>query len=263
MNVLETLVRSSEDRTNVLHEQIEQLDSSVTQSNSYTKKRIDQLESRVSYIENNYLTKEDANIVIQEMQSKFESLNPLNVVDINNLISDYLYENNYKPLDKNVIFDLITVYTTTHGISLEQIKEEDYNQLRDQISSYALREMHKIMFEDSVGKPDFALGAVGAKVIDYTGKWAINNLLDVLLPFGEKPNPPTIALEGHKQVGDCWAFHGSNAFLTIRLSSKIIPESVSVEHIAISIAHVPKAISAPKRFRVFVCIFFFLFLFGN
>lgn len=195
------------------------------------------------------------------MQSKYEKLNPLSIVDINKIVGDYLQENGYKALDKNSIFELVTLYTKTHGFSLEQLNENDYNELRDEISSFVLREIHKIMFEDSVGKPDFALGAVGAKVIDYTGKWAINNLIDVILPFGEKPNPPSIALEGHKQVGDCWAFHGSSGFLTVRLSSPIIPESVTIEHIATSIAHVPKAISAPKRFRVTVNILFFICFF--
>lgn len=52
--------------------------------------------------------------------------------------------------------------------------------------------------------------------------------------------------------GNCWAFRGSKGFLVIRLSMRIIPTAVSLEHIPKALAPSGTLLSAPRDFSVYV-----------
>lgn len=63
--------------------------------------------------------------------------------------------------------------------------------------------------------------------------------------------------------GNCWAFKGSNGFLVIRLSMRIVVTAVSLEHIPKALAPSGTLLSAPRDFSVYVrgLLFFFFFFF--
>lgn len=189
--------------------------------------------------------------------------------DIKRIVADHLKRNEIFQFDENLIFQLIQIFLQNTRISLHQLTDNDYHKLYDQISLFTLQELHKLTFEDMTAKPDFALGAVGAKIIDYTGKWAIHQFVNSLSDFFEssakndfhyQSNSPAVILDGYNEAGRCWAFHGSNAFVTIQLSTTIYPDSITLDHISPKIAHDPNLSSTPKNFRVFVCFFLFSFL---
>lgn len=52
--------------------------------------------------------------------------------------------------------------------------------------------------------------------------------------------------------GNCWAFKGSQGYLVIRLSLKIVPTSFCLEHIPKSLSPTGNITSAPRDFTVFV-----------
>lgn len=52
--------------------------------------------------------------------------------------------------------------------------------------------------------------------------------------------------------GNCWAFKGSQGYLVIRLSLKIVPTSFCLEHIPKTLSPTGNITSAPRDFTVFV-----------
>lgn len=52
--------------------------------------------------------------------------------------------------------------------------------------------------------------------------------------------------------GNCWAFKGSKGFLGIRLSMRIVPTAVSLEHIPKALAPSGTLLSAPRDFSIYV-----------
>merc|ERR1712100_249046 len=201
-----------------------------TKSFMESMQRLEVLEQKLESIENNYVTKS---------------------MDVNLLIEEYLTSHGIANLNEESVKELIANYVKSHPIVLDDMEPEEVNKLLNLVGSHVEKEMHRLVYEDDIGKPDFALAAVGAKIIDYSGKYSINNILDKLLPFSEEIHPPSIVLRKYHEVGDCWAFYGSNAYLSIALSSPIHPDSISIDHISSSIAHTPDLSSAPKDFRVY------------
>lgn len=52
--------------------------------------------------------------------------------------------------------------------------------------------------------------------------------------------------------GNCWAFKGSQGYLVIRLSMRILPTSFCVEHIPKTLSPAGNITSAPRNFTVYV-----------
>lgn len=52
--------------------------------------------------------------------------------------------------------------------------------------------------------------------------------------------------------GNCWAFRGSQGYLVVRLSMKIRPTGVALEHIPKALSPTGNISSAPKDFAVYV-----------
>ncbi|XP_074312363.1 SUN domain-containing protein 1-like [Silene latifolia] len=103
---------------------------------------------------------------------------------------------------------------------------------------------------DGVGRVDYALASGGARVVRHSeplmagkGKWfggsregVHESAVRMLRPsFGEP--------------GMCFALKGSSGFVEIRLRTAIVPEAVTLEHVAKNVAYDQS--SAPKDFRVF------------
>lgn len=215
--------------------------------------KFSELEKRVRDIEVSYLENDKINILRNFDQQI------LDFDDVRRVLIEYLKMYGLKPYNEDFLFEIINLYIQNHQISIQQLTNDDFNKLKEQISLFTLKEIHKLAFEDVTAKPDFALGAVGAKIIDFTGKWAFQNIIDNSLSFlgqnSEKINSPTVILDSFNEPGRCWSFHGSNAFVTIQLSTTIYIESFTLDHIAASITHDSNVSSATKNFRVLVNYF--------
>ncbi len=61
-----------------------------------------------------------------------------------------------------------------------------------------------------------------------------------------------LSLQPDVHPGNCWAFKGSQGFLVIGLSMKIVPTAFSLDHVPKSLSPTGNISSAPREFNVYV-----------
>lgn len=66
---------------------------------------------------------------------------------------------------------------------------------------------------------------------------------------------PALPLQPDVHPGNCWAFQGPQGFAVVRLSARIRPTAVTLEHVPKSLSPNSTISSAPKDFAVFVSIY--------
>ncbi|XP_030066684.1 SUN domain-containing protein 2 [Microcaecilia unicolor] len=109
--------------------------------------------------------------------------------------------------------------------------------------------------EDRIGLVDYALESSGASVLStrcsetYETKTALLSLFGI--PLWYQSQSPRVILQPDTNPGNCWAFRGSQGFAVVRLSSRIHPTSVTLDHISKSLSPKRSISSAPKEFAVF------------
>mmetsp|Transcript_2200 Transcript_2200/g.3484 ORF Transcript_2200/g.3484 Transcript_2200/m.3484 type:complete len:581 (-) Transcript_2200:280-2022(-) len=108
---------------------------------------------------------------------------------------------------------------------------------------------------DRTGIVDYAMAATRGRVVDHSptykqkkrGVTNIMNFLKSSQPISR--NPPAQVLKPGIEPGNCWSMEGADGFVLIRLSKRIVPDKVSLEHAS------PKILlstgSAPKDFEVY------------
>ncbi|KMZ63387.1 SAD1/UNC-84 domain protein 1 [Zostera marina] len=126
----------------------------------------------------------------------------------------------------------------------------------DDITSYAkeviIKEIEKHA-ADGLGRVDYALAAGGGRVTKHSEPF-VSQKINTWLPKGKgrnsiHSNAQKMLEPSFGQPGQCFALQGSNGFIEIRLRSAIIPEAVTLEHVAKSVAY--DRSSAPKDCRVY------------
>ncbi|XP_069823373.1 SUN domain-containing protein 2 [Dendropsophus ebraccatus] len=109
--------------------------------------------------------------------------------------------------------------------------------------------------EDRIGLVDYALESSGASVLNtrcsetYETKTALISLFGV--PLWYQSQSPRVILQPDSNPGNCWAFRGSHGYAVIRLSSRIKPTAVTLDHIPRSLSPKSTISSAPKDFSVY------------
>lgn len=126
-------------------------------------------------------------------------------------------------------------------VSLDQVREYARNMIEKEIQRHAA---------DGLGMVDYALASGGAVVVRHSepfGKvtgsvsWLTNR--NKVHADAEKMLRPSFGEPGH-----CFPLKGSSGFVQIKLRTAIIPEAVTLEHVAKSVAY--DRSSAPKDCRV-------------
>ncbi|XP_065742841.1 SUN domain-containing protein 2 isoform X8 [Phocoena phocoena] len=109
--------------------------------------------------------------------------------------------------------------------------------------------------EDRIGMVDYALESGGASVIStrcsetYETKTALLSLFGI--PLWYQSQSPRVILQPDVHPGNCWAFQGPQGFAVVRLSARIRPTAVTLEHVPKSLSPNSTISSAPKDFAVF------------
>lgn len=130
------------------------------------------------------------------------------------------------------------------------------------LSGVTEEEVHEIVnralsrfSEDRIGLVDYALESSGASVLStrcsetYETKTALLSLFGI--PLWYQSQSPRVILQPDSNPGNCWAFRGSQGFAVVRLSSRIRPTAVTLEHIPRSLSPKGSIPSAPKDFAVY------------
>ncbi|XP_008703774.1 SUN domain-containing protein 2 isoform X2 [Ursus maritimus] len=109
--------------------------------------------------------------------------------------------------------------------------------------------------EDRIGMVDYALESGGASVIStrcsetYETKTALLSLFGI--PLWYHSQSPRVILQPDVHPGNCWAFQGPQGFAVVRLSARIRPTAVTLEHVPKSLSPNSTISSAPKDFSIF------------
>ncbi|XP_061061390.1 SUN domain-containing protein 2 [Eubalaena glacialis] len=109
--------------------------------------------------------------------------------------------------------------------------------------------------EDRIGMVDYALESGGASVIStrcsetYETKTALLSLFGI--PLWYQSQSPRVILQPDVHPGNCWAFQGPQGFAVVRLSARIRPTAVTLEHVPKSLSPNSTISSAPKDFAIF------------
>lgn len=113
--------------------------------------------------------------------------------------------------------------------------------------------------EDRIGMVDYALESGGASVIStrcsetYETKTALLSLFGI--PLWYHSQSPRVILQPDVHPGNCWAFQGPQGFAVVRLSARIRPTAVTLEHVPKSLSPNSTISSAPKDFSIFVSLY--------
>ncbi|XP_072518203.1 SUN domain-containing protein 2-like [Salminus brasiliensis] len=108
---------------------------------------------------------------------------------------------------------------------------------------------------DGIGMPDYALESSGACVIysrcseSYSVQTACFSLFGI--PLYYYTNSPRTVIQPELYPGRCWAFRGSEGFLTISLSDLVKITHVTLEHLPRVLSPTGHIQSAPKDFAVY------------
>ncbi|CAJ1081347.1 SUN domain-containing protein 1-like isoform X4 [Xyrichtys novacula] len=114
----------------------------------------------------------------------------------------------------------------------------------------------RLFDQDRTGLADYALESGGGSILStrcsqtYETKAALLSLFGV--PLWYFSQSPRVVIQPDVHPGNCWAFKGSKGFLVIRLSMRILPTAVSLEHIPKTLAPSGMLLSAPRDFSVYV-----------
>ncbi|XP_042361559.1 SUN domain-containing protein 1 isoform X2 [Plectropomus leopardus] len=128
------------------------------------------------------------------------------------------------------------------GLTEEQVKVIVQNALR-------------LYSQDRTGLVDYALESGGGSILStrcsetYETKTALMSLFG--LPLWYFSQSPRVVIQPDVYPGNCWAFKGSQGYLVIRLSLRILPTSFCVEHIPKALSPTGNITSAPRNFTVF------------
>ncbi|GAB2218895.1 hypothetical protein Droror1_Dr00002128 [Drosera rotundifolia] len=125
----------------------------------------------------------------------------------------------------------------------------------DEISALA-REIVEIEIEkhaaDGLGRVDYALASGGASVVKHSAPKNVgkgnNWIKTAVYRGGVHQNAEKMLTPSFGEPGQCFALKGSSGFVVVRLKSAVIPEAITLEHVAKNVAY--DRSSAPKSCQV-------------
>ncbi|XP_035763947.1 SUN domain-containing protein 1 [Neolamprologus brichardi] len=137
--------------------------------------------------------------------------------------------------------------TVRHASAAEGLTEEQVKLI--------VQNALKLYSQDRTGQVDYALESGGGSILStrcsetYETKTALMSLFG--LPLWYFSQSPRVVIQPDVYPGNCWAFKGSQGYLVIRLSLRILPTSFAVEHIPKTLSPTGNITSAPRNFTVF------------
>ncbi|XP_035471973.2 SUN domain-containing protein 1 isoform X3 [Scophthalmus maximus] len=137
--------------------------------------------------------------------------------------------------------------TVQHAVSTEGMTEGQVKLI--------VQNALKLYSQDRTGLVDYALESGGGSILStrcsetYETKTALMSLFG--LPLWYFSQSPRVVIQPDVYPGNCWAFKGSQGYLVIRLSLRIIPTSFCLEHIPKALSPTGNITSAPRNFTVF------------
>ncbi|KAL3629946.1 hypothetical protein CASFOL_026258 [Castilleja foliolosa] len=154
-------------------------------------------------------------------------------------------------LSKEEFGDFFEEYQKSKKNGASDRSEVSLDEIRDFARKIVEKEIERHA-ADGLGMVDYALGSGGGRVVRHSEQFG-------RLKFGKSlgwlSSPNRVSVEAEKMIkpsfgepGHCFALKGQSGFVEIRLRTAIVPEAVTLEHVAKSVAY--DRSSAPKNCRV-------------
>ncbi|XP_059386529.1 SUN domain-containing protein 1-like isoform X2 [Carassius carassius] len=113
----------------------------------------------------------------------------------------------------------------------------------------------KLYSEDRTGLVDYALESGGGSIISTRCSESFDTKTALLSLFGFPlwyfSQSARVVIQPDVHPGNCWAFKGSQGYLVIGLSMKILPTAFSLDHVPKSLSPTGSISSAPREFSVY------------
>ncbi|CAH1440513.1 unnamed protein product [Lactuca virosa] len=133
-----------------------------------------------------------------------------------------------------------------NGFNFKKRKDEgfDGDMRLDEMKGYVKEMIEKAIDKhaaDGLGTIDYAVASGGGMVVKHSERYNLQNGIHL---FALKILQPSFG-----EPGQCFPLKGNNGYVEIKLSQTIIPEAITLEHVAKSVAY--DRSMAPKNCRVF------------
>ncbi|KAI3850070.1 hypothetical protein MKX03_028026 [Papaver bracteatum] len=157
-----------------------------------------------------------------------------------------------KLLDKTIKMVQVQVENEISGLGREITKkvEEKYETELKKLEEIVEKEIEKHA-ADGLGMVDYALASGGGMVLDHSEPFMAvkgSGWLPFKNEYGVHQDAQRVLEPSFGEPGKCFPFQGRYAYVVIKLRTAIIPEAVTVEHVAKSVAY--DRSTAPKDCRV-------------
>ncbi|XWS65416.1 hypothetical protein CRYUN_Cryun05aG0111000 [Craigia yunnanensis] len=189
----------------------------------------ERIDDQTGVLENSLKKLEEKSEGLDKSLSELKSANLLTKEEF-----EKMYEQMIKEMGKNG--------KTENAVSLSDLGSYAREIVKNEIEKHA---------SDGLARADYALFSGGGKVVRHSepflvGKgsnWFLKSSQNGVHPDADKMLKPSFG-----EPGQCFPMKGSNGFVQIKLRMAIIPEAITLEHVAKSVAY--DRSSAPKDCRV-------------
>ncbi|XP_063044114.1 SUN domain-containing protein 2-like [Engraulis encrasicolus] len=143
------------------------------------------------------------------------------------------------------------------GIVAEVLQREGLGYITVKDVHEIVQRVSSLYKEDGTGMADYAMESLGARVIEsrcsetHQTRPSCTSLFGIPLWRCDGSESPRTVIQPEVHPGKCWAFKGSEGFVTIALSLSVRVTHVSLEHIPRSLSPTGRIDSAPRDFVVY------------
>lgn len=222
------------------------VDGRIYEFESFVKKNVKLLQIQVEVVDNKL--KREVSSLTKELSKQIEEKSSVLEKKINEL--DLKNEGLSKSIGELRSLGFLTK-EEFEDFKSEFAKKMDANinhASLDEIGAFAkaivVKEIEKHA-ADGIGRVDYALGTAGAKVLMHSEPYVsgkFSNWFERSKPV--HANSKKMLEPSFGEPGQCFALRGSSGFVDVKLRSGIVPEAVTLEHVAKSVAY--DRSSAPK-----------------
>ncbi|GAU43446.1 hypothetical protein TSUD_140830 [Trifolium subterraneum] len=212
--------------TKMIQVQVDVVDKKIVNEVGELRKEMDvKIEQKGAFLENE----------LRKLETKGEKLERyLSELKVDDLLTKEEFEKFVEVL-KNVKGN------EYEGGGLDEIREFARGVVESEIEKHAA---------DGIGRVDYALANGGAAVVRHSEAYNVGrgNWYMLTSRNGVHPKANLMLNPSFGEPGQCFPLKGSSGFVQIRLRSEIIPEAITLEHVAKSVAY--DRSSAPKDCRI-------------
>ncbi|CAN6443201.1 unnamed protein product [Victoria cruziana] len=225
-NKLAEIEGSMKTTTKMMQVQVEAIDRKIEgQLGSFRKEIIEKVEEQSILLGHKLKKVEDKG---ESLEKKLKEMDFLSKEEVSQFLTELVNNTNSENGDQELNWDKVRY--VARDIVMNEIEKHA---------------------ADGLGKVDYALASGGGKIIGHSEPYyaaKLNNWFASKGSTGVHPRAEKMLEPSFGEPGQCFPLKGGSGFVEIKLRTAIIPEAITLEHVAKSVAY--DRTSAPKEFKV-------------